>query len=39
VVDGGPDAGLVLLALLGTDAHYCCSPFSLTAASIAVRTR
>ena len=38
-VDGGPDPGLVLLALLGADAHYCWAPFWPAAVSISVRTR
>ncbi len=38
-VDGGPDPGLVVLALLGADAHYCWAPFWPTAVSISVRTR
>ena len=38
-VDGGPDPGLVLLALAGADAHYCWAPFWPAAVSISVRTR
>ena len=38
-VDGGPDPGLVLLALVGADAHYCWAPFWPAAVSISVRTR
>ena len=36
-VDGGPDPVLVLLALVGADAHYCWAPFWLVAASMAVQ--